>query len=93
MSERHDGAHAAGRDDDEELVPAPPRQAGVDEAEPESMQVEGARLLADQARGRLHAQGFADEQIRLWAEAYVREQGAGDIDAFLDWIERQEHSR
>ncbi len=91
MTQQHGGAHAAGPDD-EELVPEPPREAGVDEAEPEAMQVEGARLLADQARERLHAQGFADEQIRLWAGAYVRERGAGDVDAFLDWIQRQEAS-
>ncbi|CAN5145143.1 hypothetical protein BH20ACT9_BH20ACT9_07150 [soil metagenome] len=90
MSERHGGAHAAGRDEDEELVPEPPREAGVDEAEPEAMQVEGARLLADQARERLRGQGFGDEQIRLWAGAYVRERGAGDVDDFLDWIQRQE---
>lgn len=92
MVQRQAGAHAAGGNDDQELVPEPPREAGVDEAEPEAMQVEGARLLADQARGRLRAQGFADEQIRLWAEAYVRERGAGDVDAFLDWIQRQEAS-
>lgn len=81
---------ADGTGADPDLEPEEPREAGVSEAEPDVSHVEAARLLADQARGRLGAQGFDREQIRTWAEAYARERGSGDVDDFVAWIARQE---
>jgi hypothetical protein len=77
---------------DPDLEPEAPNEAGVSEAEPDVSHVEAARLLADQARERLEAQGFDREEIRKWAEAYAREQGSGDVDDFIEWIARQERT-
>lgn len=56
------------------------------------MQVEAARLLANDARGELHARGFDDWQIDRWADTYVAEEGSGDVETFLTWIARQERT-
>lgn len=77
---------------DPDLTAKEPEDAGVSEAEPDASHVEAARLLADQARDRLSAQGFDDDEIRRWAEAYEREEQSGDVDAFIAWIARQERS-
>lgn len=77
---------------DPDLTAEEPEDAGVSEAEPDVSHVEAARLLADQARDRLSAQGFDDDAIRRWAEAYEREEQSGDVDAFISWIARQERS-
>ena len=83
---------ADGTGADPDLEPEEPEEAGVSEAEPDVSHVEAARLLADQARDRLHDQGFDDEEIRKWAEAYEREEQSGDVDEFVAWIARQERS-
>lgn len=77
---------------DPDLEPEEPREAGVSEADPDVSHVEAARLLADQASDRLQAQGFTDDEIRRWAEAYAREEGSGDVNRFIAWIARQEHT-
>lgn len=76
---------------DPALEPEEPREAGVSEADPDASHAEAARLLADQAEDRLRAQGFTDEEIRRWADAYCREEGSGDVDDLVAWIARQEH--
>ncbi len=75
----------------EGLDPETPEQAGVEEAEPGADRVEGARELADQAAPRLRAQGFNDDQIRIWAETYIADEGSGDVDGLVAWI--AEHER
>jgi hypothetical protein len=77
-------------EDMERLDPEAPDQAGVEEAEPGASRVEGARELADQAAARLRAQGFDDEEIRLWAETYIAEEGSGDVDGLVAWIAEHE---
>jgi hypothetical protein len=83
-------ADATGADPD--LEPEEPREAGVSEADPDVSHVEAARVLADQAKDRLREQGFTDEEIRRWAEAYAREEGSGDVDRFIAWIAQQERT-
>lgn len=83
---------ADGNDTDPGLQPEEPRDAGVSEAQPDVSHVEAARLLADQARDRLEGQGFDDEEVRKWAEAYTRERESGDVDDFVAWIARQERT-
>ncbi len=74
-------------------IPERPRDAGVAETEPEALSaLEGARLLANDAREQLSARGFGDEQIRKWADAYIERFGAGEVDQFIEWIESEERS-
>ena len=77
--------------------------AGVDTSAPRSPayypaitpaelgQIEGARLLGNDARDRLRADGFTDQEIDEWAETYVAENGGGEVDEFVAWIGEQEH--
>jgi hypothetical protein len=83
---------ADGTGADPDLQPEETREAGVSEAEPDASHVEAARLLADQARERLRRQGFDDDEIRRWAEAYAREQRSGDVDDLIEWIARRERT-
>jgi hypothetical protein len=75
-----------------EPEPAAPRDVGVAEEVPELSQIEGARLLGNDARERLHADGFDDAQIDAWAETFITEVGSGTVEQFVAWIERQERS-
>ncbi|MGH9166961.1 MAG: hypothetical protein ACRD02_03890 [Acidimicrobiia bacterium] len=63
-----------------------PEEVGVEERTPDFSRIEGAQLLADQARESLRREGFTDEEIRKWAETFVAERGSGDLEVFLDWI-------
>ncbi|MFN2557057.1 MAG: hypothetical protein ABR592_09320 [Nitriliruptorales bacterium] len=74
------------------LMPEDPDQAGVTEQEPDSAHIEGARLLANEAREPLRSRGFSDEQIREWAEAYISACHTGGVDGLFDWIrDRERH--
>ncbi|CAN5708199.1 hypothetical protein BH20ACT23_BH20ACT23_07570 [soil metagenome] len=75
----------------DDIEPERPKDAGVEEATPPTMQVEGAHVLADDARPLLEGKGFSDDQIRRWADTYIAEVGSGDVNSFVAWIdERQE---
>jgi hypothetical protein len=73
-----------------DLTPAEPEQEGVREEAPDQMQYEAARMLANDAKPRLHGQGFDDDQIRAWASTYVAEFGSGSVDEFLAWIDAEQ---
>ncbi len=70
--------------------PAKPEDVGVAEETPELMQIEGARTLGNDARERLHADGFDDAQIDAWAETFIAEVSSGTVDQFVAWIAQQE---
>jgi hypothetical protein len=75
----------------DDLIPERPRDAGVPEEVPESVSaIEGARILANEARDRLHADGFTDDQIDQWAESFITEMSAGSVDELIAWIGQQE---
>ena len=74
-----------------ELIPEEPRDAGVPERLADTAHEEGARTLANEARARLAADGFSDDQIRDWAETYIATEGSGDVERFVSWIGEQEH--
>jgi hypothetical protein len=76
-----------------EPTPESPAEAGVEEETPELMQIEGARMLGNDARRRLHADGFTDSQIDAWAETFIAEQSSGDVDEFIAWIAAQESGK
>lgn len=67
-----------------------PEDAGVAEEIPELSQIEGARLLGNDARDRLHADGFDDAQIDAWAETFIAEVGSGTVEELVQWIARRE---
>jgi hypothetical protein len=74
-----------------EPQPERPRDAGVPESEPAELgQLEGASLLANDARARLRADGFDDNEIGIWADAFIAQRGSGSVDEFVEWIARQE---
>jgi len=76
----------------DDLTPERPRDAGVPETVPDAVTaIEGARILANEARDRLRADGFTDAQIDEWAEAFISEQGSGEADDLVAWIAAREH--
>ena len=53
------------------LTPADPHDVGVEEQVPDLAQLEGAHLLANEARPHLADCGFSEHQILEWAETYI----------------------
>ncbi len=80
---------AAGRD--EGLTPETPKEAGVAPRPSRIEDVEPERLLENEVRARLEADGFTDDQILRWVEAYVAENGEGEPDDVVAWIRAKEH--
>lgn len=72
------------------LVPELPREVGVEHLELDITDVEGARLLANEARPVLAAEGFTNDEIREWAEAYFVQHHEGDVGELIAWIRRRE---
>jgi hypothetical protein len=62
-----------------------------DRPEPVADEVESAELLANEARHRLHAEGFDDDRIRVLADRYIAQDLDGDVDTFVRWA--LEHAR
>ena len=75
-----------------EPTPESPSDVGVPERVPELPQIEGARTLGNDARERLHADGFDDAQIDAWAETFIAERSSGTVDEFVAWIARRERT-
>ena len=73
-----------------EPEPASPEDVGVAEEIPDLPQIEGARLLGNEARERLRADGFDDAQIDEWAETFIAENSSGTVEEFVAWIAREE---
>ena len=65
-----------------------PETAG-EAAEPEAAEVESARLLANQARPVLGAEGYADQRIDELASEFISRDVGEGIDEFLRWAELQ----
>lgn len=57
----------------------------TDPGEPDPMEVESARLLANEARDRLRRQGLDDDTIEELADEF-RVTSQGDVGEFLDWL-------
>ena len=53
--------------------------------EPVAAEVESARLLANQARPMLGAQGFSDERIDELASAFIAKDIGESVEEFLPW--------
>jgi hypothetical protein len=74
-----------------ELVPEPPEDEGIQPPEPRIEDVEPIHLLANEARELLKDDGFTDEQILEWAEAYFAEHSEGDARDLVVWIRNRQH--
>jgi hypothetical protein len=53
--------------------------------EPVAPEVESARLLANQARSTLRAEGFSDERVDELASAFIAKDVGTTIDEFIRW--------
>lgn len=73
-----------------DLIPEHPHDAGIKEQVPELGQIEGARLLANEARLDLLRVGFTESEILEWALTYISIEHSGDLDSFLVWIREME---
>lgn len=75
-----------------ELRPEHPRDAGVEERVPELAQIEGARLLANEAAEILGDVGFTEVELEEWALTYIEQEGSGDVASFVAWIRDRERN-
>ena len=75
---------------DEGLEPESPDEAGVDVAPLPIEKVEPERMVENEVRARLEADGFTDDQILRWVEAYFAEHAEGEPDDVVAWIREQE---
>ena len=74
------------------IQPEHPHDAGIEEETPDQSHMEGAELLANEARPMLRARGFSDDEIEEWAWTYISEEGSGDVASFIDWIVARERT-
>jgi hypothetical protein len=76
------------------LTPENPEDEGLVPPELTEEEVEGARLLANEARERLQADGFTDVEINRWTRLYYTEseggRDEGDVDGLLAFIAEQQ---
>jgi hypothetical protein len=83
-----DSEHRGSRD--EGLQPESPDEAGVDVPPVAMEKVETERLVENEVRARLEADGFTDDQILRWLEAYFADHDEGEPDEVVAWIRDQE---
>jgi hypothetical protein len=80
--------------DGDDITPERPEAEGLTRPELTIEEVEGAHLLANEARARLRADGFTDAQIDGWAVTYYRIDGdEGDVDGLIAFIRAEEEGR
>jgi hypothetical protein len=77
-------------DADEGLTPEFPDEAGVDVDAVPIERVEPERMVENEVRARLEADGFTDEQILRWVEAFFDEHTEGEPDDIVAWIRERE---
>jgi hypothetical protein len=76
-----------------DLIPEWPQDAGVAPPVHQRIEdIEGERLLDNEARARLHEDGFTDAQILPWVEAYFAERHEGDVEELVNWIRERERT-
>lgn len=73
-------------------LPRHPCETGTHDQIPDLGQLEGAHLLANEAREFLTGCGFSDRHILEWALCYIAEEGSGDVESFVAWIHECEGS-
>ena len=78
------------------ITPETPEAEGLVEPELDTEEIEGDRLLANEARGRLRADGFTDSEIDAWVRAYYTQsvdgRDQGDVDGLIRFIQAEQAS-
>lgn len=74
----------------EGLEPESPGDAGVPVPPVRIEKVEPERLVENEVRARLERDGFTDEQILHWVEAYFAQHDEGEADDVVAWIRAEE---
>jgi hypothetical protein len=77
-------------DNDDDLTPESPEAAGITARTERIEDVEPERMLENEIRGRLEADGFTDSQILKWVEAFFAEHSEGEPDEVVAWIRQKE---
>ena len=77
-------------DHDDDLTPEDPEEAGIRPHTDRVEDVEPERMLENEIRGRLEADGFTDQQILKWVEAFFAEHSEGEPDEVVAWIRAKE---
>jgi hypothetical protein len=70
----------------DDVEPDQPEDEGLAEPELPEVDIEGARLLANEARSRLHADGFTDDEIEAWVRVYFEQEHEGSVEGLLAFI-------
>ena len=70
----------------DDVEPDQPEDDGLAEPELPEVDIEGARLLANEARARLHADGFDDSEIEAWVRVYFEQEHEGTVEGLLAFI-------
>jgi hypothetical protein len=97
MDRDMDDAPAPNRTDDtpgplaEDKIESASPPPGQPRVQPDTMEVESARLLANTARDALRADGLDDEEIGRLADEYIALDLGEDERAFIAWA--REHAR
>jgi hypothetical protein len=76
--------------DQDGVTPETPEQEGLDEPTLPIEDIEGARLLANEARGRLRGDGFDDDEIDAWVRVYFEQDHEGDVDGLVAFIRQEQ---
>lgn len=80
--------------DHDDLTPETPESEGLVEPELREEEIEGARLLANEARSRLRSDRFSDEEIDAWARTYyvfdTDGRDEGDVDGLVAFIRAEQ---
>ena len=85
-----DPKRPGGRAGDDDLVAESPSEAGVAVPGVPIEKVESERLLENEVRARLERDGFSDDQILRWLEAYFADHDEGEADEVVAWIRSRE---
>jgi hypothetical protein len=80
----------------DDIFPETPEAEGLVEPELDTEEIEGDRLLANEARSRLRADGFTDAEIDAWVRAYYTQsvggRDQGDVDGLIRFIQAEQAS-
>ena len=72
------------------LEPEYPDEAGVETPSVPIERVEPERMLENEVRARLESDGFSDDQILRWVEAFFASHDEGEAEDVVAWIREQE---